>query len=74
MSHFLVLVVGEEPEEELAPFHEFECTGFNDEYVQDIDITEEVLEEYESSEITKLQATDGKLYGRYDDFFLQGCY
>jgi hypothetical protein len=43
VSHFLVLVVGDNPEEQLAPYHEFECTGFNDKYVQDIDVTEEIF-------------------------------
>ena len=43
MSHFVVMVIGEDPEAELAPFHEFECTGLDDQYVQDVDITEEVL-------------------------------
>jgi len=50
MSHFTVLVIGENPEEQLAPFHEFECTGINDQYVQDIDKTEEAKEEYEQSD------------------------
>lgn len=45
MSHFTVLVIGENPEEQLAPYHEFECTGINDQYVQDIDVTEEVRAE-----------------------------
>lgn len=45
MSHFTVLVIGDNPEKQLAPFHEFECTGYNDEYVQDIDVTAEVLRE-----------------------------
>lgn len=40
MSHFTVLVIGEDVEAQLQPFHEFECTGENDEYVQDLDITE----------------------------------
>ena len=26
MSHFLVLVIGDNPEKQLAPYHEFECT------------------------------------------------
>lgn len=42
MSHFTCLVIGDNIEEVLAPFHEFECTGLNDQYVQNIDITEEV--------------------------------
>lgn len=40
MSHFTVLVVGKNYKEQLDPFHEFECTGHNDEFVQDIDDTE----------------------------------
>jgi hypothetical protein len=27
MSHFSVMVIGENVEEQLAPYHEFECTG-----------------------------------------------
>jgi hypothetical protein len=42
MSHFTVLVIGNEIEQQLAPFHEFECTGMNDEYVQDEDVTGEL--------------------------------
>jgi len=42
MSHFTVMVIGENHEKQLAPFHEFECTGNNDEYVQDEDVTEEI--------------------------------
>lgn len=54
MSHFTVLVIGENPEKQLAPYHEFECTGKNDEYVQDVDITAEVQEQI---------AKDGMLEG-----------
>lgn len=42
MSHFTVLVIGPDPEKQLAPYHEFECTGHDDEYVVDVDVTEEV--------------------------------
>lgn len=48
MSHFCVLVIGPEPEQQLAPYHEFECTGEDNQYVQDIDQTDEVLAEYET--------------------------
>ncbi len=47
MSHFCVLVIGPDPEEQLAPYHEFECTGVDDEYVQDVDDTEENRADYE---------------------------
>lgn len=43
MSHFSVLVIGEDIDRQLAPYHEFECTDRDDEYVQDIDITNELL-------------------------------
>ena len=45
MSHFSVLVIGDDIEQQLAPYHEFECTGCNDEFVQDIDITAKVQEQ-----------------------------
>jgi hypothetical protein len=47
MSHFTVLVIGDDVEQQLAPFHEFECTGIDDEYVQEIDQTDESRSEYE---------------------------
>lgn len=49
MSHFSVLVITEQqPTEDalndiLAPWHEFECTGWNNQYVIDADVTEESL-------------------------------
>lgn len=42
MSHFSVMVIGDNPGASLAPFHEFECTGINDQYIQEIDITDEI--------------------------------
>lgn len=44
MSHFTVLVIGPDLEKQLQTFHEFECTGINDEHVQDVDVTEECRE------------------------------
>lgn len=50
MSHFSVLVVSSErPTHEvlkaiLQPWHEFECTGIDDQYVQDVDRTKEAIE------------------------------
>lgn len=50
MSHFSVLVIGDDVEGQLQPFHEYECTGIEDEYVQDVDITEEARAEYAASD------------------------
>lgn len=46
MSHFSVIVIGENVDAQLAPYHEFECTGVVDQYVQSIDQTEEARTEY----------------------------
>lgn len=51
MSHFTVLVVGDDVDKQLAPYHEYESTGANDQYVQNVDITEEIadlIKEYSS--------------------------
>lgn len=50
MSHFTVLVIGDHVEKQLAPFHEFECTGRNDEFVQYIDVTAEVQARIDNGE------------------------
>ena len=58
MSHFVVTVAVpgcienaeaaiRYAEMSLAPFHQFECTGTNDQYVQNLDALKEHLEEYE---------------------------
>lgn len=49
MSHFCVYVVGDDVGEQLAPYHEFECTGLDDQYVQDIDKTEKARQTYQRS-------------------------
>lgn len=46
MSHFSVMVIGDNVESLLAPYHEFECTGEDDQFVKDLDQTEEFREEY----------------------------
>ncbi len=69
MSHFSVIVIGENPEEQLAPYHEFECTGRDDQYVQNIDKTEELREEYNSKTTRRLKAPDGSLSCPYDAEF-----
>lgn len=68
MSHFAVLVVGSNPIQQLAPYHEFECTGHDDEFVQDIDVTDEKREDYETGTISVtvdeqgIEVPDDKLY------------
>lgn len=70
MSHFTVLVIGENPEKALAPYHEFECTGEDNEYIQDIDITAECREEYERDTARKYQNVETKeLKDPWSDMF-----
>lgn len=45
MSHFTVLVIGD-VEENLAPFHEYECTGIEDEYVVFVETERDIEKEY----------------------------
>lgn len=56
MSHFSVLVIGDHIEQQLQPYHEFECTGTNDQYVQDVDVTEELRERMTGDEPETLEA------------------
>lgn len=56
MSHFTVLVVGENPEEQLAPFNEQD-----DAYTESEDITEEALAKYQSETEERVLRPDGSL-------------
>lgn len=70
MSHFSVLVIGDNVEDQLAPYHEFECTGEDNEYVQNVNITDEVIERYyESTNVRKMirNTSTGELKSVYDD-------
>ena len=51
MSHFGIVVVGD-VDFNMAPFHEYECDGVNDEFIQDIDQTEELRKTYEERKKT----------------------
>ena len=69
MSHFSVLVVGLATalEAQLQPFHEFECTGIDDQYVQEIDKTADALETFERATTTRFRAPDGGLHSPYGE-------
>lgn len=71
MSHFAVLVIGDNVEQQLQPYHEFECTGINDQYVQDIDETEEKLAEVKSDTRTMVKMPDGALLPNLDPSFFR---
>ena len=67
MSHFSVLVIGEDHEKQLAPYHEFECTNINDEHVAEIDKTDELREEWRSGTTRRLRDPAGGLHCPYGD-------
>lgn len=69
MSHFTVLVIGPNSEEQLAPFHEFECTGRDDEFVQNIDITAELRESFQQHTTRRYRDPNGELHDPYEDRF-----
>ncbi|RIV79542.1 hypothetical protein [Pelagerythrobacter aerophilus] len=52
MSHFSVLVItDQQPDDDalaaiLQPWHEYECTGVDDEYVVDVDVTDELVADH----------------------------
>ena len=48
MSHFSVLVIGD-VDYNMAPFHEFECDGIDDEFIQNVDETEERRKDFEEA-------------------------
>jgi len=68
MSHFTVLVIGPDHEQALAPFHEYECTGRDDEYVVDVDMTEEARAKYEK-DTERMVEKNGERVSAYDDQF-----
>ena len=50
MSHFSVLVIGDNVEDQLQPYHEYECTGTKDKYVVFVDKHDEVTADWEDKE------------------------
>ena len=51
MSHFSILVVGN-VDYNMAPFHEFECDGIDDEFIQTIDVTDRYKKDFEEAKAT----------------------
>jgi len=77
MSHFnMAIIMDEKPTEEsiakvIAPWHEFECTGLDNEYVKDFDITEEQRKEHADHEEYVYTDPEGVHHGRFQEQFKQ---
>lgn len=75
MSHFSLLVITDKkPTAEvlsnaLAPFHEFECTGEDNEYVQSVDLTSEARDLYAKEQVSKLKSPSGEIFCPYEERF-----
>lgn len=74
MSHFSVLVVLDNYSEEalkaaLQPYHEYECTGVEDQYVIDVDKHDEAEKEFAENTTKRWKDTMGRLHDPYDDKF-----
>lgn len=72
----VMVITDEEPTEEvltriLQPWHEYECTGIDDEYVVDVDVTDRVEEEWNSPQ-KMLKLADGSIHSLYDEMFYIG--
>ncbi len=76
MSHFALLVVTNTNSEDelnaaLAPFHEFECTGLDDQYVVDVDITDEYLKMFNEETKPFYVSPTGERYPVFDNRFFR---
>src|SRR5271157_3306639 len=65
MSHFSVLVIGNNVEEQLAPYHEFESTGDDNQYVKEIDQTEEARKQFATDTTTRYKDPEGNLHNPF---------
>jgi len=57
----------------LQPYHEFECTGIDDAYVQTLDITARLREEYASETVRRYRDPHGTVYDPSDARCSRGC-
>lgn len=77
MSHFTVLVIGKdldslyELNSILGPYHEFESTGCDDEYVQDIDVTQDCIDSY--ADFKAQHRNDEFMYPTLKDYIKNYC-
>lgn len=75
MSHFSLMVItpSKPSDEDIAqavqPYHEYECTGTVDEYVQNVNITEEARKEYQDSTTRFYVDLNGVRHDPYLDEF-----
>lgn len=69
MSHFSVLVIGSEVDEQLAPYQENNCGDCPEEYLVFRSAEEVYREEYENGKMEKVVMSDGSLKNQWDEEF-----
>lgn len=66
MSHFTVIVIGDDIDGQMEPYAEQEVKP---EYLKFEDIEDESLEEYKNKEVNIVVLADGTLHNEYEDQF-----
>ena len=69
MSHFTVLVIGENPEEQMAPYQENNMGDCPKEYLEFCDEEEGYLKEYNNDSKSMIKMPNGDLKSPYDEIF-----
>lgn len=69
MSHFSVIVIGDSPEEQLAPYQENNMGDCPGEYLEFYDTETEKLTEYLNGTCERILMPDGRLLSKFDDEF-----
>jgi len=72
MSHYTVMVIGENPEEQLKPYQENNMGTCPKEYMAFNDIEDEYLKKYKTESVDKVVMPDGRLLNTWDDEFKVG--
>jgi hypothetical protein len=69
MSHFTVLVIGDDVDGQLAPFQENNMGDCPAGYMEFNDLTEDLTRDYETDTTTRVVMPDGRLLTTHDDAF-----
>lgn len=66
MSHFTVIVIGSDVDEQMEPYAE---QDFEEQYAKFEDIEDNSLEEYKNKEVDIVVLADGSLHNKYEEQF-----
>jgi len=69
MSHFLVAIIGDDPEKQLIPFQENNMDDCPKEYLAFTETESENKEDYENDSTEKVMMPDGRMLNKWDDEF-----